>query len=108
VRDGAAGPQPDPLGGVVVGPSAEGLLGAPVDRIEVDADGGEQLGVGGLGTREHAPGDQPADLGADGLQVQAVGAQHGGRRVVAVHQQAEQQVLRADVVSMERPAPFCR
>src|SRR6266508_2993104 len=105
VRDGMRGSQPYPLGRVVVGLPAEGLLQAALHRIEVDAEGGQQLGVAGLGAREHALGDQPVDLGPDGLKVQALGAQQAGGGVVAVAdgvvavaEQAEQQVLGPEVV----------
>jgi hypothetical protein len=74
-----------------------------MDRLQVDADAGQQLIVAGLGAREHALVDQPVDLGPGGLQVQAVGDQHPGRQVVALQQQAEQEVLGAEVVVAQPP-----
>jgi hypothetical protein len=99
------GAQPSPLGGVVVGLPAEALVHATVDLIQVDAEAGQQLAVAGLGAGERAGGDHPLDLGADGLQVQAMAAQQAGRGAVAVGkgivalvQQPEQQVLGAEVL----------
>src|SRR5215204_5938354 len=78
------GAQPHPLGRVVVGLPAEAVLDMAVDGVEVDAQAGQQLGVAGLGAREHASGDQPVDLGLNSGQVQAMAAQQVGRAVIAV------------------------
>jgi hypothetical protein len=74
-----------------------------VDRLEVDAESGKQLGVAGLGPGEHAPGDQPVDLDPGGLQVEAVGGQDSGGRVVVLEEQPEEQVLGAEVLVPEPP-----
>jgi hypothetical protein len=63
---------------------SEGFLDATVDRVQVDAEGGQQLGVAGLGAWERASRDQPVDLGPDGHKVQAMAAQQVTRGVVAV------------------------
>jgi hypothetical protein len=96
--NGVGRPQPHPLGGVVVGRIAEGFLEAPVDHVQVDANGGQQLGVAGLGAREHALADQAVEAGPDGLQVQTVCAQHSGRQAVPLGEEAQEQVLGTEVV----------
>ena len=96
--EGLDRPQPHMLGSVVVGLPAEALLEPGHDRVQVDAQGGQQLGVAGLGPGQDALGDQPVDPGPDGLRVQTMRAQHPGRRVVVPDEQAEEQVLGAEVV----------
>lgn len=49
-----------PMSGVLGGAEAEALLDAPVDRVQVDPQGGQQLGVAGLGARKHSLLDEPA------------------------------------------------
>src|SRR5262245_23347227 len=102
--DGLVGSVPDPLGRLPVGVVAEGGLQVGMDRLQVDADGGQQLAVAGLGAWEHALGDEPVDPGPGGLQVQPVGHEHAGGQVVALQEQAEQQVLRAEVVVPQAPS----
>jgi hypothetical protein len=69
-----------------------------VDRVQVDAEGGQQLGVAGLEAGKDTLGDQPVDPGQDGFRGQTVRAQHPGRRVVVLDEQAEEQVLGPEVV----------
>jgi len=57
-----------------------------VDRPQVDPQAGQQLLVGGLRPGQDSLGDQPVDPGPDGAEVEAVGHQHPGGKVVAVHQ----------------------
>jgi len=103
VGDRLGGPVADPLGGLPVGILAEGLLEAGVDRPEVNPQAGQQLLVGGLRSGQDPLGDQPVDPGPDGCQVQAVGHQHPGGQVVALGEQAHQQVLGAEVLVAEAP-----
>jgi hypothetical protein len=48
--------------------------------------------------------DQPVDRGPDRLQVQAMGDQDPGRRVAALSEQPEEQVLSTEVVKLIRDA----
>jgi hypothetical protein len=86
------------LGRVVVRLPAEAFIEARQDRVQVDPEEGEQLGIAGLGAGQDALGDQPVEPGPDGVQVQTVRAQHPGGQVVALDEQAEEQMLGAEVV----------
>ena len=49
--------------------TAEALLGRPPDRLQVDAECAQQLGVAGAGTGHHATVDQPAQRSPGRRQV---------------------------------------
>jgi hypothetical protein len=108
-------------GGVVLRLPAEDLddpldlLLAPDDRVElvragglreVDAQGVDRRRLAGalrlLGrSRRRALGEDADDLVADLVQVDAEALEHAGRDPLALADEAEQQVLRADVVVAE-------
>src|SRR6266511_2456354 len=71
---------------------------------QIDPEGGEQLAVAGLRAWQHTLGDQAVDLGPDGREIEAVGAKHAGRRVVAVEEQAEEHVLGPQVAMVQPPS----
>src|SRR6266511_572099 len=77
MRNGLPGSQPHPLGRVVVGAVAEGLLEAAVHRVQVDAEGGEQLGVAGLRAWQQVLGAEVTVPQAFGLQAAEVGHDAG-------------------------------
>src|SRR6266498_88309 len=104
VNDGLAGSEPHSLCRPPVRVVAERLVHAPGDSVQIDPEGGEQLAVAGLRAWQHTLGDQAVDLGPDGREIEAVGAKHAGRRVVAVEEQAEEHVLGPQVAMVQPPS----
>jgi hypothetical protein len=82
-------------------PEAIRLLGVATNRVKVDAEGVEQLGVAGPGSGHHAPPCQPEQLGPGHHQLHPVGPQHLGGATVALGDHAQQDMLRPEVAVAE-------